>query len=43
MHVQKALENHFEKFAARRNALGRLHNPKDKVVSSKDTRASLGL
>jgi len=42
-HVQKALENYFEEFAGLRIALDRLHDPKDKVVSSKDVRASLGL
>ncbi len=42
-HVQKALESYFEEFADFRIALDRLHSPKDKVVSSKELRASLGL
>lgn len=42
-HVQKALESYFEEFAELRIAMGRLHNPTDKVVSSKALRASLGL
>ena len=42
-HVQKALESYFEEFADLRIALDRLHNPKDKVVSAKAMRASLGL
>ncbi len=42
-HVQKALECYFEEFAELRIAMDRLHNPADKVVSSKALRASLGL
>ena len=42
-HVQKALEAYVEDFADLRIALDRLRDPKDKVVSGKDLRKSLGL
>jgi RHH-type rel operon transcriptional repressor/antitoxin RelB len=42
-HVQKALEAYVEDFADLRIALDRLHDPKDKLVSGKDLRKSLGL
>ncbi len=42
-HLKKALENYFDEFADLRIAVDRLHNPKDKRVSSKEMRASLGL
>lgn len=42
-HVQKALEAYVEDFADLRVALDRLRDPKDKLVSGKELRKSLGL
>ena len=42
-HVQKALESYLEDFADLQVALDRLRDPKDKLISGKDLRKSLGL
>jgi RHH-type rel operon transcriptional repressor/antitoxin RelB len=42
-HVQKALESYIEDFADLQVALDRLRDPKDRLVSGKDLRKSLGL
>ncbi len=42
-HVQKALESYVEDFADLQVALDRLRDPKDKLISGKELRKSLGL
>ena len=42
-HIQKALESYIEDFADVQIALDRLRDQKDRVVSSRDLRKSLGL
>ena len=42
-HVQKALESYVEDFADLQIALDRLRDPKDKLISGKELRKSLGL
>lgn len=42
-HIQKALESYIEDFADVQIALDRLRDHKDRVVSSRDMRKSLGL
>ena len=42
-HVQKALESYVEDFAELQIALDRLRDPKDRLISGKDLRKSLGL
>ena len=42
-HVQKALESYVEDFADLQIALDRLREPKDKLISGKELRKSLGL
>jgi RHH-type transcriptional regulator, rel operon repressor / antitoxin RelB len=42
-HLNKALENYLDESDEIREALKRLNNKKDKVISSKDFRKSLGI
>ena len=42
-HVQKALESYVEDFADVQIALDRLRDPKDRVVSGRELKKSLGL
>ena len=42
-HLNKALENYLDETDELKDALKRLNNKRDKVISSKDFRSSLGV